>query len=276
MKSRISILVALALWLSLNANAQLNRMGGLALEGSGSQSRGGAFANVQNLGPEDPSKLITVTVWLNQHNKAALDELVRQMYEPGSPNYHHFLTHEQYRSQFAPSAAEAAQVRDYLTAHSFTVTSVDKFSHYLVAQGRVRDAQNAFNVKLNRVILKGQVHRVTSGAAAIGGGVGKLVHTVQGLDDFAPRPTLARAVDPSTRKPAAPKTFSMADPNASVQNNCLTGSQQVRFTTVGGGPSATYRGNRYATDGTNTCPGYIPAQLQAAYGLTSLYGKGWD
>jgi len=44
------------------------------LAGSGfSQSKGAAAAKPQNLGPEDSSKLITVTVWLNQHEKAALD-----------------------------------------------------------------------------------------------------------------------------------------------------------------------------------------------------------
>jgi len=79
---------------------------------------GGVAAKPQNLGSEDPSKLITVTVWLNQHNKAALDELVRQMYEPGSSNYHRWLTREQYRSRFAPTAEDAAQVRDYLIAHN--------------------------------------------------------------------------------------------------------------------------------------------------------------
>lgn len=278
MKFRISILVALALCLSLTANAQFNRLGGLALESSGPQSRGGAFANVQNLGPEDPSKLITVTVWLNQHNKATLDELVRQMYQPGSPNYHHFLTHEQYRSQFAPSAAEAAQVQDYMTAHNFTVTSVDKFNHYLVAQGRVSDAQNAFNVQLSRINLKGQVHRVSSGAAAIGGGVGKLVHAVQGLDDFAAKPALVRPLDLATGKPLAPRPFSFADAtaNAASPNQCLTGTQHVTLTSPDHGTTATYFGNRYAGDVPGNCPGYIPSQMQTAYGLNSLYDKGWD
>src|SRR5208282_2149922 len=140
----------------------------------------------QNLGPEDPSKLITVTVWLNQHNKAALDDLAREMYRPGSPTYHHFLTREQYRSRFAPSAEEAAQVRSYLMAHNFAITSVDKFNHYVVAQGRVGDAQNAFDVQLSRVNMNGEIHRVTSGAASVHGPVGELIRNVQGLSDFAP------------------------------------------------------------------------------------------
>ena len=245
-----------------------------------SQSRGGVFANSEILGPEDPSKLITVTVWLHQHNKAALDELVRQMYQPGSPNYHHFLTHEQYRSRFAPSAAEAGQVQDYLTAHSFAITSVDKYNHYVVAQGRVSDVQNAFNVQLNRINLKGQVHRVSNASATIPGPVGELILGVTGLNDFAPSPALARPLSHATDKPVAPRPFSMADvtANSSLHNSCLTGPEQVSFTTPGGGPSATYSGQRYVAPAYNNdyCPGYIPAQLQAAYGLNSLYNKSWD
>src|SRR5271165_1700910 len=242
-----------------------------------SQSRGGAFANSQILGPEDPSKPITVTVWLKQHNKAAFDELVRQMYQPGSPNYHHFLTHEQYRSQFAPSAAEAAQVQDYLSAHNFAVTSVDKYNHYVVAEGRVSDAQLAFSVQLNRVNFKSQVHRVSDASATIPGPVGELVLGVTGLDDFAPHPAVVRPVDRATGKPVPPRPFSMADHAApQLQNNCLAGPERVHFTTPSGGPSATYSGQLYNSDETGYCPGYIPAQLQAAYGLNSLYEKGWD
>lgn len=249
------------------------------LAGSGfSQSRGGAFANSRIVGPEDTSKLITVTVWLHQHNKAAFDELVHQMYQPGSPNYHHFLTHDQYRAQFAPSAAEAAKVQDYLTQHNFTVTSVDKYNHYVIAQGRVIDAQLAFSVQLNRVNFKDQVHRVSSASAAIPGPVGELVLGVTGLSDFTPSPAVVRAMNHATGKPVPPRPFSMADVTGSQPNNCLAGHKQVSFTTPGGGPSATYRGNLYRSIPANYdfCPSYIPAQLQTAYGLNSLYEKGWD
>ena len=266
-----------SLWISIKPVLMFALLALLASSGF-SQARGGAVAKPQNLGPEDPSKLITVTVWLHQHNKAALDELVRQMYQPGSPNYHHFLTHEQYRSQFAPTAAEAAQVRDYLTAHNFAVTSADKYNHYVVAKGRVSDAQDAFNVQLNRLSFNGQIHRVTSAAASIPGSVGALVQTVEGLSDFAPRSTLVRPIDPGTGKAAKARPLSSVDMTAaaSAQNRCLNGTQSVSFTTSGGGPSATYTGNRYATDATNTCPGYNPTQLQTAYGLNALYNKGWD
>ena len=56
------------------------------------------LSNAENLGAEDLSKQITVTVWLRHHNQAAFDELVREIYDASSPNYHHFLTLEQYHA----------------------------------------------------------------------------------------------------------------------------------------------------------------------------------
>lgn len=44
----------------------------------------------------------------------------------------------------------------------------------------------------------------------------------------------------------------------------------------GSGPSAVYKGNRYASDATFTCPGYNPPQIQTAYGLNPLYNRTWD
>jgi subtilase family serine protease len=202
----------------------------LALVGF-AQSSGRSVAKPQNLGPEDPARVITVTVWLKQHNKAALDELVRQMYEPGSPNYHRFLTHEKYSSQFAPSAADAAQVQGYLTAHNLTVTFVDKYNHYVIAKGRVTDAQLAFSVQLSQVTFNGRVHRVSNASATVPGPVGELVRGVTGLDDFAPHPAVMRAMNHATGKPVPPRQFSMADvtANSSQPSNCLAGHKLVSF-----------------------------------------------
>src|SRR5271154_3694048 len=71
-------------------------------------------ANQRTLGPEDETKQITLTVWLNLHNKATLDSRVQDMNDKSSPNYHHFLTRDEYKAQFAPSDDDAAKVRDFL------------------------------------------------------------------------------------------------------------------------------------------------------------------
>src|ERR1700721_366124 len=111
-----------------------------------------------NMGPEDESKVISVTVWLNFHNKAALDSLVQQMYDKDSPNYHHWLTMQEYKTQFAPTAKEAAVVRDFLVSHNMKVSMIDQNNHFVMAQTRIGDAQKAFNVQITRAMFTGGAH----------------------------------------------------------------------------------------------------------------------
>src|SRR5580698_4365778 len=120
-----------------------------------------------NLGPEDQSKQISVTVWLNLHNKAALDAMVQGMYDKTSPNYHKFLTMKEFKTQFAPMAKDIATVRNYLAAHNMKVSSIDRNNHFIVAQGSVGDAQTAFNTKINRVMVNGVMRHATISAPSI-------------------------------------------------------------------------------------------------------------
>jgi subtilase family serine protease len=232
------------------------------------------------LGPEDESKSVTVTVWLNLHNKPALDSLVQEMYDSTSPNYHHFLTIQEYKGQFAPTAKEAAAVRDFLTAHNLSVTSIDQNNHFVVAQGKVGDAQKAFNVQINRVMLNGVVHRMSTSEASVAGDVAPLVAAVQGLSDLDYRAHIAPASDPETHTPytGVPVTAVGTD-GLFFSADCLRPPEFITFTTSGGFPSATYFGNRYGANITNTALGtlpscgYDPAELQQAYGLNKLYSN---
>jgi subtilase family serine protease len=231
----------------------------------------------RNLGPEDASKVIRVTIWLKQRNQEAFSELVKQIYTPGSPQFHHFITRKEYNANFAPSEAAANTVREFLKAHNFTVTDTEKNNHYVTAEGRVADAQGAFNVQINRFKTKDGIHRAPTTEPLISGPAASVIASVKGLHDFGPVPTAIRPVEPGVGKSTAAQTVVAASPASFPLANCLNGSQTIHLAaTTPPGPSATYTGLRYASDATDTCPGYTPAQLQKAYGLTGLYNKGWD
>jgi subtilase family serine protease len=57
------------------------------------------------LGPAPSDLPILVTLALPLRNVVALDSLVAQISDPASPMYRHFLTAEQVRSEFLPTAA---------------------------------------------------------------------------------------------------------------------------------------------------------------------------
>ncbi len=245
-------------------------------------AQGANAGRAQLLGPENLSKQITVNVWLKQHNKAAFDDLVRQMYDKNSPNYHHFLTINEYKQKFAPTNAEAATVRQHLTNNNLSIVSASKLNHVVTARGTVADVQRAFGVQLNRVSLNGAIHRMPASEPAIAGPAASFVATVQGLADFSYRNYFQRRIDPDTGK-AEPlvqlKSAAATSPVVQFFNpNCYTPHATEYFRTPGGGPRAVYSGARYGNNIGAPAPflppcGYDAPQIQKAYGLKALYSQ---
>ena len=259
----------------------------VAIPGFSQAAKGGRpMPNAQILGAENPSQQLNVTFWLKQHNKAQLDELVRQMYDKNSASYHHWLTPKEYQAQFAPSAADMAVVKQYLAANHLSVVSVDKLNHAVTARGTVADIERATGVQLNRALINGEAHRLPSREPVLAGAAGKLVYAVQGLTDFQYKSFAKRALDPDTGKPMATiplsKLASKVGPAEQFFNaNCLRTTQAHDFRTGAGGPYAIYKGARYGgpiTAGPPNLPpcGYTAPQVEKAYGLTSLYQQKLD
>jgi len=243
-------------------------------------ARGGGLAGAQILGPETLSKQITVTFWLKQQNKAAFDELVRQMYDKSSPNYHHWLTLQQYKEKFAPRAADLAVVRQHLANNHLAVVATDKLNHYVVARGSVADVQRAAGVQLNRVSLNGEVHRLPAAIPAVPGAAGAVVNAVQ-VSDLRYENHTARAIDPDSGKPVPPVPLSVGNNGLFFTGNCFRPPQTKTFKTPGGGPRAVYSGNRYGSNINSGPPnlpycGYDANEIQKAYGLKSLYKSHLD
>ena len=269
-------------------NRRLSRMGILASLSLGifALMAGSGFSATHmqaDLGPEDQSKQISVTVWLNLHNKAALDTIVEQMYDKTSPNYHKFLTMKEFKTQFAPTAKDIATVRNFLAAHNMKVSSIDRNNHFIVAQGSVGDAQTAFNTKINRVMVNGVMRHATISAPSISEpATSALVSTVQGLSDLAYQANVSPAVNPETRIPYAGVSPSAVGANGLFfSGECLRPPETVTFTTGGSTPKAIYAGNRYGADINSPAPnlpscGYDAAEMQKAYGLDKVYKSGLD
>ncbi len=237
----------------------------------------------QNLAPEDESKQISVTVWLKPHNKTALDTMVEQMYDKSSPNYHKFLTLKEFHSQFAPTAKDVATARSFLAAHNMRVTSIDSNNHFVVAQGRVGDAQAAFNTKINRVMVNGVAHHATTSAPLIKEpAASAVVATVQGLSDLSYKANVSPAMNPETRMPyAGVKPSAAGADGLFFSGQCLRAPEIKTFTTGGSTPKAIYAGNRYGADINSAPPnlpscGYDAAEMEKAYGLDKVYKNGLD
>src|SRR5579864_1374540 len=139
-------------------------------------------SSAKNLGTADPSETIEVSLWLNPHNRAGLDALAAQLYDPTSSNYRHWLKSKDIAARFAPTEAEAKTVQEFLKAHDLKIVKVGSNNLYVRASGTIGDVENAFRVQLNNYEVQGKTIRANDRDPYIEGAAGDLVMGVLGLD----------------------------------------------------------------------------------------------
>src|SRR3984957_213841 len=242
-------------------------------------------STAKNLGAEDPAKTIEVSVLLNLHDRAALDTLAQQLYDRTSPNYHHWLKNSDL-ARFAPTAQEAATMREFFESHNLKVVTVGPNNFFMRARGTVSDVQTAFHVTLNKYQVRGEVVRSNDRDPYIEGAAAPLVRSVAGLDTgkFV-HPAMSRtatlpAVKTSVSRAAAGPKPANVPPNDFYNSNCFDGVESESFSTPppDGGPLPTVsiKGNHLNLQSlTSAGCGYTPPAIQTAYNLTGLYNEGY-
>jgi subtilase family serine protease len=235
-------------------------------------------STAKNLGAEDPSQIMEVSIWLNPRNRAALDALASELYNPKSPNYRHWLKSSDIAARFAPIAAEAKIIQDFFESHNLKVVSVGPNNFYVRARGKVADVESAFQVQLNSYQVGSQIFRANATDPYIDGPAAALVQAVSGLDNGGfTHPVDLRPASPSSITPLSRTDLahaaSASDANF-FQSVCFTGLKTEKHTTYGTYPEATYKGNGYYSP-TPGC-GYSPSNLYGAYNLNGLYAEGYN
>lgn len=236
--------------------------------------------------PENPAAVMDVTVWLATHDRAQMDGLARELYDPTSPNYRRWLTRQEIVARFAPTAGEAAIVRQFLQSHNLQVMLTGKDNFFVRARGTVGDVQKAFQVQLNDYRLHGKLMRANDRDPRVIGAAASLVRAVAGLDaGVYAHPVIVRPTAAPVRAAARPPlTAGALAPAAAAptqasfySSHCFTvGTQKLSTNGDGELPTAIYSGAQLNLQ-TLSSPGcaYTPAPIQTAYHLKELYAKGY-
>jgi subtilase family serine protease len=90
--------------------------------------------------------------------EAALTQLIGEMHTPGSPNYHKWLTPDQFGAQFGPSDQDIAAVTTWLTNQGFSVRGVNPGHQTIEISGSVAQLRNAFHTQIHQYAVNGQTH----------------------------------------------------------------------------------------------------------------------
>jgi subtilase family serine protease len=101
------------------------------------------------LGPTDPARQISLSISMAGASDAEIARALAAIEDPKSPEYHHYLTPEEYTRRFGPSAAALAAVERSLRVAGFAVTPPAAGGSLVGAQGTVGQAETLFAVRLS-------------------------------------------------------------------------------------------------------------------------------
>ena len=91
---------------------------------------------------------LSLAIGLPLRNQDQLDDLVLQLANPASPNFHHYLTPEQSAARFGPSEQDYQRLIAFAVAHGLQVTGTHPNRMLLDVSGSVIDVESALNIKM--------------------------------------------------------------------------------------------------------------------------------
>jgi subtilase family serine protease len=196
-----------------------------------------ATATRRPLGPIDPNSLLELSIVLRPRNAEKLEAQLKEMYDPSSPQFRHFLTAAQFLDSYGPSETDYKAVLDFARQHNLNVVRTTPSRALVHVRAKAADVERAFNVVLRTYIdpATDQVAYAPVQEPSVDATVP--IHAIAGLNNFSPpqahkiptpyvppHPPIMR--DPKQDAPSGP--FGGKDFRAAYASNVtLTGTGQV-------------------------------------------------
>jgi xanthomonalisin len=100
------------------------------------------------LGAIDPQQRLRVALHLPLTHQDELTQLLQDLYDPNSPQFHKYLAVEEFTERFGATAADYNTVATWASAQGFTITSLVPNRRLVAVEGSVGTINRAFNVTM--------------------------------------------------------------------------------------------------------------------------------
>lgn len=132
----------------------------------------------------DPQQMLRLTFGLQPPRLAEEEQFLQELMTPGSPNFHKFLTPDQWVARFSPSVADEQAVVDWARAQGLTITR--RFPNRLIVdvEAPVATVERALQVRINSYLLDGYSYFANEREAALPAHLTDVIHSIGGLTNF--------------------------------------------------------------------------------------------
>lgn len=190
--------------------------------------------NAQLVRSADVNQSLNLSIGLQLRNAANLDALLSALYDPQSPQYHQYLSPDQFTQLFAPTVDQVQQVTNYLQSQGMTVTGVAANNLFIDATTNVAQAQQTFHVQINTYEKGSRAFYANAQPPSVPTSVGSLIASINGLDNSVQAQPLYQRLaqrqygnNPGPTGGFSPKDLASAYNATALQNNGILGDNQT-------------------------------------------------
>ena len=196
---------------------------------------------------------LDLTIGLPFRNQAGLGKLLQQLYDPTSPQFHHFLTPDQFNERFSPGVQDYEAVKTFARDHGLAITRTVRSRAILGVRGSVADIEKTFHVALRLYHHPTEPRTFYAPDGDLSLDLPVPVLSVAGLDDYiVPRPMSLRST-PASNQPM-PVPASGSGPSGNYIGNDFRAAYVPGVALMGSGQSVAlleFDSGYYQSDITN-------------------------
>jgi subtilase family serine protease len=100
------------------------------------------------LNPLPATQSLRIDIVLPLSDQVGLEAFLREVYDPRSPSYRHFLTVPEFTARFGPSQGDYDALVQYAASNGFSMVGGSRDGMNLQLQGSVADIETAFHVRM--------------------------------------------------------------------------------------------------------------------------------
>ncbi len=149
-------------------------------------------ANARNdrgpVAPQLPMDHILLQLRRPPEEEQAVEKYIDEVENPGSPNYHHWLTPQEVGQRFGPAPQDVDTVTNWLQSHGFTVNRIYANRLVIDFSGNASQVQEAFHTQIHYFQVNGKMYVANASDPQIPAALAPAIVGVVSLNNFAPAP----------------------------------------------------------------------------------------
>jgi hypothetical protein len=140
-----------------------------------------------------PMERMLLVLKRDPQREAALTQFLEELQTPGSPNFHKWLTPDEFGQQFGASDSDIQTVTSWLESYGFDVKPASKGRTFIEFSGNAGQVRNAFHAAIHKFVVNGQEHWANAGNQQIPLALAGAVAGVSTLHNFLSTPQVSVA-----------------------------------------------------------------------------------